>query len=130
MSLIFRSTGGETRSLANTEVGALAGSMRGRLVRPDAEDYEEVRRIWNAMIEPSPALIASCRGPADVITAVKFAAKHGIVMSIRGGGHNIAGSALCDAGLVIDLSPMRGVRVDPERGRVWVEGGALLSDVD
>jgi len=130
MALTFRTTGGEKRSLPEAEVNALAASMRGRLVRPDAPDYHEVRRIWNAMIERRPALIACCRGPADVITAVKFASKHGMVMSTRGGGHNIAGSALCDDGLVIDLSSMRGVRVNPERRRAWVEGGALLGDVD
>jgi FAD/FMN-containing dehydrogenase len=104
--------------------------MRGRLVRRDAADYDEARQIWNAMIDRRPALIARCHGTADVMSAVKFAVKHDMALCTRGGGHNIAGSALCDDGLIIDLSPMRGVRVDPGQRRAWVQGGALLGDVD
>jgi FAD/FMN-containing dehydrogenase len=130
VNLTFRTREGDERSLPETEVQALAASMKGHLVRPDAPHYDEARRIWNAMIERRPALIAYCSGAADVITAVKFAAKHRMVTSTRGGGHNIAGSALCDDGLVIDLSSMRGVRIDPERRLAWVQGGALLRDVD
>ena len=130
MTMTIRSNSGEKRSLPASEIDSLAASLRGRLVRPEASDYDEVRQIWNAMIDRRPALIARCHGTADVIAAVKFASRHGVVMSTRGGGHNIAGSALCDDGLVIDLSLMRGVRVDPGQRRTWVQGGALLGDVD
>jgi FAD/FMN-containing dehydrogenase len=130
MTLTFQANSGDKRTLPASEINDFAASMRGRLVRRDAADYDEVRQIWNAMIERRPALIARCQGTADVITAVKFAAKHDMLISTRGGGHNIAGSALCDDGLTIDLSPMRGVRVDPSQRRAWVQGGALLGDVD
>ena len=130
MTLTIQTSSGERRSLPESEINDLAASMRGRLVRPEASDYDEVRQIWNSMIDRRPALIARCHGPADVMVAVKFASKHEMVMSTRGGGHNIAGSALCDDGLTIDLSPMRGVRVEPAQRRAWVQGGALLGDID
>ena len=104
--------------------------MRGRLVRPEDSDYDASRQIWNATIDRRPALIARCQSSADVIAAVRFTAKHALLVSVRGGGHNIAGSALCEGGLMIDLSPMRGVRVDAGQRRAWVQGGALLGDVD
>jgi hypothetical protein len=78
-------------------------------------DYDEVRQIWNAMIDRRPALIARCRSPEDVVQAVKFARKHNLLVSVRGGGHNIAGNAVCDDGLMIDLSLMKRVQVDPGR---------------
>jgi len=130
MTLNFQTRNGEKRSVPAPEIEALAAAMRGRLVTPDTPDYDEVRRIWNAMIDRRPALIARCHGAADVIAGVNFAAKHGIAMSVRGGGHNIAGSAVCDDGLTIDLSPMRAVRVDAKQRRAWVQGGALLGDID
>jgi FAD/FMN-containing dehydrogenase len=130
MMLTFKTHSGETRALPMAEIDNLAAAMRGRLVRRDAADYDEARQIWNAMIDRRPALIARCHGTADVIASVKFAAKHDMAMCTRGGGHNIAGSALCEDGLVIDLSPMRGVRVYPTQRRAWVQGGALLGDVD
>lgn len=130
MTLSIRTNGGERRELAESDISSLAASMRGRLVGREASDYDAIRQIWNAVIDKRPALIARCQGTADVIAAVKFAAAHDMAMSVRGGGHNIAGSALCDDGLMIDLSAMRGVRVDPEQRRAWVQGGALLGDVD
>jgi FAD/FMN-containing dehydrogenase len=130
MTLTYRTNGGEMRALPMSEIDNLTTAMRGRLVRRDAADYDEARQIWNAMIDRRPALIARCHGTADVMAAVKFAAKHDMALCTRGGGHNIAGSALCDDGLIIDLSPMRGVRVDPGQRRAWVQGGALLGDVD
>ncbi len=93
-------------------------------------NYEEVRAIRNGMIERQPALIARCDGVADVISAVNFAREHDLLVAIRGGGHNVAGNALCDGGLVIDLSGMRAVRVDPVGRTVRAEGGATWSDVD
>jgi FAD/FMN-containing dehydrogenase len=104
--------------------------LRGRLIQPDDPDYDEARKIWNAMIDRRPAMIVRCAGTADVMCAVTFAREHELPLAIRGGGHNIAGNALCDDGLMIDLSGMRSVRVDPEARRAYVEGGAILADFD
>jgi len=104
--------------------------MRGRVIGPEDADYDAARQVWNATIDRRPALIARCHDDSDVIAAVKFVSRHALLVSIRGGGHNIAGSALCDGGLTIDLSAMRGVRVDAALRRARVEGGALLGDVD
>jgi len=92
--------------------------------------YDGARAVWNAMIDRRPAAIIRCRNAADVVTAVSFARAQGLPVSIRGGGHNVAGHAVGDGGVMIDLSGMRGVRVDPERRRAWVEGGATWGDVD
>ena len=111
-------------------IADLRESMRGPLLSPGDEGYETKRQIWNAMIDRRPALIACCQNTEDVIAAVRFAAGHDMLTSVRGGGHNIAGSAVCDDGLMIDLSEMREVRVDASRRRVTVQGGAILADVD
>ena len=104
--------------------------FRGRLISPDHADYDIARAIWNGAIERRPRLIARCIGSADVVAAVRFARDRDLEIAIRGGGHNVAGTAICDNGIVIDLSSMRGVRVDPADRRVWVQGGALWGDVD
>ncbi|WP_373498361.1 FAD-binding oxidoreductase [Desulfococcus sp.] len=104
--------------------------LRGRLLAAGDDGYDDARRVWNGMIDRRPALIVRCRGTADVIAAVAFAREHGLLTGIRGGGHNVAGSALVDNGLVIDLSEMRSVRVDPERRLARAEGGARLGDLD
>jgi len=111
-------------------VADLRAALRGPLLGPDDAGYDAARSVWNAMIERRPALLARCAGTADVRTAVQFARRHGLPLAVRGGGHNIAGSAVCDDGLVIDLSGMRGVHVDPDTRLAQVDGGALLSDVD
>jgi FAD/FMN-containing dehydrogenase len=108
----------------------LRTSLRGAILQPGDEGYEAARRIWNGMIDRRPAVIARCTGPADVMAAVRFARGRGLPIAVRGGGHNVSGNAICEGGLVIDLSPMRGVRVDRERMVVRVAGGALLGDVD
>src|SRR5690242_10399328 len=90
----------------------LAGKLRGEVIRPGDAAYDEARGVWNGMIDRRPALIARCRGVADVVACVRFAAAHGTLLAVRGGGHNVAGFGTCDGGLVIDLSAMRGVRVD------------------
>ena len=92
-----------------------AAGLRGPLLRPDDGAYDEARTVWNGMINRRPALIARCTGAADVIAAVRFARTHGLLVSVRGGGHNITGNAVCEGGLMIDLSPMKSVRVDPVR---------------
>ncbi len=111
-------------------VDELRRSFRGEIVVQEDETYDEARRIWNGMIDKRPALIARCEGTADVIAAVDFAREHGVPLSVRGGGHNVAGKALCDGGLVIDLSTMRAVHVDPDARVVRAEGGATLGDID
>jgi FAD/FMN-containing dehydrogenase len=105
-------------------------AFRGRLIRADHADYDSARAVWNGSIDRRPALIARCLGTADVVAAVRFARDHDLEIAIRGGGHNVAGTAVCDGGIVIDLSAMRGVRVDPRGRKAWVQGGALWGDVD
>ncbi|MBK4736650.1 FAD-binding oxidoreductase [Noviherbaspirillum pedocola] len=104
--------------------------LRGPLLRPQDPGYSDARTIWNAMIERHPAAIARCSGAADVMRAIAFARQRGMPLSVRGGGHNIAGSALCDDGLVVDLSQLRAVHVDPIARRARVDGGATLADFD
>jgi FAD/FMN-containing dehydrogenase len=116
--------------LKNEVLAGLRAALRGPLWQPGDPEYDAARTIWNATIERRPALVVHCEGSADVMVAVDFARRHALPLAVRGGGHNIAGSALCDDGLVIDLRGMRGVHVDPEQRVAWVEGGALLSDVD
>ncbi len=105
---------------------ALAGEV---LTAADAQ-YDEARQIWNGMIDKRPALIARCHGVADVIAAVNFAREHDLIIAVRGGGHNVAGTALCDGGIVIDLSQMNAVWVDPAARTVRAQGGAIWGDVD
>jgi FAD/FMN-containing dehydrogenase len=105
-------------------------SLRGELIRIGEGGYDEARSIWNAMIDRRPALIASCLGVADVVTCVNFAREHGITLSIKGGGHNISGLAVSDGGLMLDMSRMRGVWVDPSVRTARAQGGCLLGDVD
>ncbi|HET9325773.1 MAG TPA: FAD-binding oxidoreductase [Candidatus Eisenbacteria bacterium] len=104
--------------------------FRGQLIQAGHADYDIARAVWNGAIDRRPRLIARCTGPTDVVAAVRFAREHGLEIAIRGGGHNVAGTAVCDDGIVIDLSAMRGVRVDPRGRKAWVQGGALWGDVD
>jgi hypothetical protein len=104
--------------------------FRGRLISADDADYDTARAVWNGAIDRHPRLIARCIGTADVVAAVRFARDHEMEIAIRGGGHNVAGTAVCDGGIVIDLSAMRAVRVDPAHRKAWVQGGALWGDVD
>ena len=109
---------------------ALAARLHGPLLEPGDAGYEPARRIWNAMIDRRPAAIARCSGAADVEDCVDFARETGMSLSVRGGGHNIAGTSLADGGLVVDLSGLRGVHVDPATRRVRVQPGATLADLD
>jgi FAD/FMN-containing dehydrogenase len=117
-------------NMKNEVLEAFRASLRGPVMLPGDPGYDGARALWNGMIDRHPALIVRCAGTADVQTAVAFARLNGLPLAVRGGGHNIAGSALCDDGLVIDLSGMRHVLVDPRARHAWVGGGALLSDVD
>ncbi len=105
-------------------------NLGGRLITPSDVDYDEVREIWNGMHDKRPALIAQCTGVADVITAINFARENNILVSIRGGGHNVSGSASNDGGLMIDLSLMKGIRVDAENRTVHAQGGVTWGDID
>jgi FAD/FMN-containing dehydrogenase len=109
---------------------ALQAGFRGRLLTAHDAGYDDARAIWNGMMDRRPGLIAQCRGTADVVAAVNFARDNGVLVAVRGGGHNVAGHASCDGGLVIDLSPMHAVLVDPERQLVRAQGGAQLGDLD
>ena len=115
------------------KIEALRNSFRGEILLPGNEAYESARRIWNATIDKHPALILRCSTTSDVVQAVNFARDNRFLLAIRGGGHNIAGSALCDDGVVIDLSPMKaakGVDVDPGARTARVQPGATLADLD
>src|SRR5262249_3016874 len=109
---------------------AFVDGVRGEVVRPGDAGYDDARAIWNGLIDRRPALIVQCSGAADVVDAVNYAREHDVLLSIRGGGHNVAGNAVNDGGIVIDLSKMRGVYVDPATGIVRAQGGATLGDLD
>ena len=121
--------GGKTR-IDDDKLEALRGALRGTLLMPADKGYDTSRTLWNAMIDRRPAAIVRAAGAGDVIQAVDFARKNELLLAVRGGGHNIAGKAACDGGLMLDLSAMRSVRVDPAAKRARVEPGALLGDFD
>ena len=118
------------KQLPKAEIDEFKAHFRGEVLFPRDSGYDEARQIWNAMIDRRPALIACCASPEDVVRAVGFARKHDLLVSIRGGGHNIAGNAVCDDGLMIDLSLMKSVRVDANARRATVEPGCTLGDFD
>jgi FAD/FMN-containing dehydrogenase len=130
------STPAENRSekgmtnISKETIENLKSKLKGQIVLPSDSNYDEVREIWNAMIDRRPALIVRCAEADDVPDAISFAQENGLEISIRGAGHNIAGNASCDGGLMIDFSTMRGVRVDAEKKRAYVEPGATLADFD
>ena len=116
--------------MRDEDIGQFRQSLRGRLITRSDSDYDEARSLYNAMIDKRPLLIAKCVDTADIIAAVNFGREHDLLIAIRGGGHNGPGLASCDDGLVIDLSMMKGVRVDPARAIVRVEPGCTSGDVD
>lgn len=111
-------------------VDFLRSGLRGKALTENDEGYDSARAVWNAMIDRRPRLIVRCKGVADVMDAVSFARDHNLPVSIRGGAHNVAGHAVCDGGVMIDLSLMRSVWVDPDARRARVEGGCTWGDVD
>jgi FAD/FMN-containing dehydrogenase len=126
----FRGLKGETIALSTDILTALRPQLRGSLCLQDEAGYDEARTIWNAMIDRRPGAVVRCGGASDVMRAVRLARDNGLLVAVRGGGHNISGSAVCEGGLLIDLSPMRSVRVDPNKRTARVEPGVTLGEFD
>jgi FAD/FMN-containing dehydrogenase len=117
-------------SLAPDAVAALRGTLSGAVVTPDDPGYDRARAVWNGMIDRRPALIASCATNDDAIAAIAFARRHGLPIAVRGGGHSVAGFSTCDGGIVIDLSPMKTIEVDPERRVAHAGAGVTWGELD
>jgi FAD/FMN-containing dehydrogenase len=130
MTIQLAGLNGGTLSIAADALQSFKAAFKGQLLTPDDPAYEDTRKVWNAMIDRRPGLIARCTGTADVVQAVRFARQHGVLNSVRGGGHNIAGLAVCEGGLMIDMSLLRGVWVDPTRQVARAQAGCTLGDVD
>jgi FAD/FMN-containing dehydrogenase len=128
--LTVRKLDASSTTITQDTVAALRGKLRGTVVLPGENGYDEARTIWNAMIDRRPGLVVRCLGAADVINAVALARNERLLVAIRSGGHNIAGNAVCDGGLLIDLSLMKSVHVDPASRTASVEPGATLADFD
>lgn len=121
---------GRTTGVANEALQTLESKVLGRVLTAGDPGYEPTRLVWNRMIDKHPSLIIQCSGAADVIHAVDFARAHDALVAVRGGGHNVSGNAVCNGGLVIDLSTLKGVRVDPEARTVYAAGGATIGELD
>ena len=121
---------GSQISLREKDIADLAASLQGELLLPTHARYEQARQVWNGSIDKRPALIASCVGASDVMHAVNFAREHKLLTAVRAGGHSTSGKSTCDGGIMIDLSPMRGVRVDPASRTAYLEPGTLLGQLD
>ncbi len=126
-AMLVNAAGAEVDS---SRIEQLRGACRGSLIRPGDAEYDSARRIWNGSIDKHPGLIVRCSGLADVIAAVRFARDNGLLVAIRGGGHNVGGRAVCDGGLVIDLSRMKGIHVDAGARRVRAQPGVTLGELD
>ena len=126
----MRTFRGDEVTLEAARIEALGARLRGGLLAPGAPGYDGARSLWNGMIDRRPGVIARCVGTADVLEALRFAREHDLLVSVKAGGHNIAGQAICEGGLVIDVSAMRGVWVDPERRIARAQAGCLLGDID
>lgn len=126
---VIKNTGAEA-SLGEPAIEEFKASLRGQLLRAGEDGYDDARKIWNGMMDRRPALIARCAGAADVVSCVNFAGANDLVVAVRGGGHNVAGNAVCDGGLMIDLSRMKSVRVDPVRRTARAEPGLTWGEFD
>ena len=124
------SLSGQEISLTGAETAEFAAGLRGDLILPTHTDYDQARRAWNGAFDKRPAMIARCKGASDVVQAVDFARSHELVTAVRAGGHSMAGKSICEGGIVIDVSSMRGVRVDPQRKTARVNAGELLRGLD
>jgi len=119
-----------TLTAPTLDAAELEPQLRGTVVRPGDADYDVARSVWNGMIDRRPALVVRCAGAADVIAGLRFAREHELVVAVRGGGHNVAGFGTCDGGIVLDLSPMKGIRVDPRSQTARAGGGVLWRELD
>ena len=126
----IRTLAGTERSLDDSLIDKLAAGLAGPLLRPTDSGYDTARKVWNGMVDKRPALIARCACPEDVVACVRFARDHDLLVSVRGGGHNYAGKSVCDGGLMIDLSPMKAIRVDAGRRVVRAQAGLRLGEFD
>lgn len=130
MTLKLTRLDGGTVDLSPEDLQSFKATFKGAVLSADDAEYEASRQVWNAMIDRRPGLVARCTGTADVVQAVRFARQHGLISSVRGGGHNIAGLAVCEGGLMIDMSLLRGVWVDPVGRTARAQAGCTLGDVD
>jgi FAD/FMN-containing dehydrogenase len=128
--LTMTANDGGSTAVDQSVVTALSGAFSGDVLTPSSPGYDEARTIWNAMIDKRPSLIARCTNTADIVRAVQFASSRNLLLAVRGGGHNIAGNATCDGGMVIDLSQMKAVHVDPTARIATAEPGVTLADFD
>src|SRR4051794_21344998 len=122
-------------SLVNSSIGVNAAKeleplINGLVITSEDAEFESARKIWNSMIDRKPAVIVQCMNTSDIVHAVKFAREHDLLVSVRGGGHNVSGNAVCDGGIMIDLSKMKTVKVYPEKKIAEVEMGATWGDFD
>lgn len=129
-SVIMRTSDGATTTISSEVLEAFRARLRGSLCMPGEPGYDHARTIWNGMIDRRPAAIARAAGAADVMRAVQLARDHRLLLAIRGGGHNIAGNAVCEGGLMVDLTPMKSVRIDPVDRTAHVEPGVTLGEFD
>ena len=129
-TLSITSKDGTSETLSTDMIDKFKDNLRGDLITAEDDQYESARKLWNGMIDKKPALIVRCTGVEDVVTAVNFSKEHNLLFSIRSGGHNVAGTAIAEGGLVVDLSAMRNVTVDPGRRVAIAEGGVRLGDLD
>ena len=128
--LTLAGANGANTTIDDSAVEALKRNFKGDLLQPGDADYEHARTIWNAMIDKRPSLIARCKSTSDIVEAVRFANSHGLLVAVRSGGHNIAGNATCDGGMVIDLSSMKEIEVDPQAKTATAQPGLTLAEFD
>ena len=129
-SIQMKTLDGETVTIDASAVANLQTTVRGPILTAEAPAYEEVRQLWNKTIDRRPALIVQCTGTADVVATVNFARENNLLLAVRGGGHNVAGNATCDGGIMLDLSLMKGVYIDTQRQTAHAQGGATWGDLD
>jgi FAD/FMN-containing dehydrogenase len=128
--LRITTTAGTEAVLGEAAIEGFGSELGGELIRSGDAGYEDARKLWNGMIDKKPALVARAKDAADVVTAVNFAREHELLLAVRGGGHNVAGTAIADRGLVVDLSAMKGIEVDPEKRTVRAQAGVTIGELD
>jgi FAD/FMN-containing dehydrogenase len=129
-SVVMRTLDGQEKTVDGAHIAGLGASLVGDLLTEDHPRYDEARSLWNAMIDKRPAVIARCEGASDVARVVRFARKHDLLLAVKGAGHNIAGRATCDGGMVVDFDRMRSIEVDPDARTARVEPGCTLGEMD